>query len=600
MSKALCSHPIALVDKSLQETTHARNPRETLQCAYQAFILSRLNSAQSEDYYHVCLSSLMGSPVQPQGSPYEPTAWVNWARAFDQSSHHTADVVACAWGEADLAAFECCNYELGAKPKYHDVSRAIMALEQRSINLSLDIRSALYAARKLLSCLNPNACGVFLRKLQPLFALDSSAFVSGFAALGLTMADSAYPLVDLLALEVGANPGQAEELLLKSVRPLTGTLRKLAARNDEHWAQEQKLKAQAQAAAKRAVSVESELIPEDKVSFTPEELALSGCGPDTDIPADTLESPAEDSELAPAEFDYDDEAYIEAQAAWSDDDEFDESEAESNRAEAESEGADDELATATDTDVVAERDDALDESAAESDGAEDELAAAADSAVSAGGFDALDELAAEHADALDKQAAESVDTVDELAVAAKPEGLVESAGKVSAAEGAAELFASLQPYDHKGMPEAFAQAGIALVIPEQVHQEFRKANLTPLPSFCQEEAETWKDTDGLMMWRVAGPQRYGTRTMGVLSADLLRPVFVNGLNPKCWYGCRRGTLAYTYVYPEVIGERDAQGVPLVQIIGMDDLAATPRVEYFLEESLTPRSFVRALLKPRCG
>ena len=60
MVKALRSHPIALVDESLQESTHARSPCESLQCAYQAFILGQLKPAERQAYYPICLSSLQG------------------------------------------------------------------------------------------------------------------------------------------------------------------------------------------------------------------------------------------------------------------------------------------------------------------------------------------------------------------------------------------------------------------------------------------------------------------------------------------------------------------------------------------------------------
>ena len=96
LSKALRSHPIALVDESLQESTHARSPRESLQCAYQAFILGQLKPAERQAYYPICLSSLQGNPVEPTGSRYEPSAWINWARDFAATSSHAADYVACA------------------------------------------------------------------------------------------------------------------------------------------------------------------------------------------------------------------------------------------------------------------------------------------------------------------------------------------------------------------------------------------------------------------------------------------------------------------------------------------------------------------------
>lgn len=44
-------------------------------------------------------------------------------------------------------------------------------------------------------------------------------------------------------------------------------------------------------------------------------------------------------------------------------------------------------------------------------------------------------------------------------------------------------------------------------------------------------------------------------------------------------------------------ECDAQSVPLVQIIGADDLAATPHVEYFIEESLKRDALSEHFLNP---
>ena len=50
MIRALRSHPIALVEKSLQESTHSRSQRETLQCYYHAFILDQLKINECQAY----------------------------------------------------------------------------------------------------------------------------------------------------------------------------------------------------------------------------------------------------------------------------------------------------------------------------------------------------------------------------------------------------------------------------------------------------------------------------------------------------------------------------------------------------------------------
>ena len=284
LSKALRSHPIVLVEPSLQESTHARRPRESLQCAYQAFILGQLKPAERQAYYPICLSSLQGSPVEPTGSRYEPSAWINWARDFAATSCHPADYVVCAWDEADLSFFECCDYELDAKPKSNDVKRALMALEQRAQNLTLELLPALSSTCQLLTSLNPRACAPLLHKLQPLFARDSSGFVAGFAELGCSMADSDYSLVNLLALDADAEPEQAEEFLLQSERPLKGALRKLAKLNDERWAQEL-------AEAECAAQVAPESTDEEESSEASEDLAESDYdyGYDPDIPEDPEE-----------------------------------------------------------------------------------------------------------------------------------------------------------------------------------------------------------------------------------------------------------------------------------------------------------------------
>ena len=478
LSKALRSHPIALVDESLQETTHARCLREALQCDYQAFILSQLKPSERQAYYHICVSSLLGHPIEPTGSRYEPSGWINWARAFAASPSQAADYVSCAWDKSDLSAFECCDYELGAKPKSHDVKRAIMALEQRSRNLTLELLPALSSTCQLLHCLNPRVCGNFLRKLQPLFVLDSSGFVEGFAQLGRTMIDCDYPLVKLLALE-DAEPGQAEEFLRQSERPLTGALRKLAERNDELWAQEQ-------------AEAECELQAETE-SGTAQESA-SAANKANDSLFDNYDPSTDDFDPAGAE--------LEAMRQY------------------------------------------------------------------------------------------------ELKVQAEAEAKAQAEAKARAlAQAEAEIVATLKPYNYRGIPEAYAQVGLELLTPEPVYQEFRKADITPLPAFCMADAETWKDRDGMTVWRVVGKQRYGTREMGMFYVELLRPVFVNGFHPECWYGCRRGTTVYTYVYPEAIRECDAQGVPQAQIIGADDLASAPRVEWFIEESLTREQLSEHFLRP---
>ena len=478
LRKALRSHPIALVEESLQESTHGRSLRETLHCDYQAFILGQLKLNECQAYYHICLSSLGDNPIEPTGSCYEPRGLINWARALEQSPYQLADYVSCAWDETDLAAFECCDYELGEKPKPNDVQLALMALEQRSRNLTLEMRPPLDAISQLLNYLDPSVCGIILRKLQPLFLCDSCGFVEGVADLGRTMIDCDYPLVKLLALE-DDEPGQAEEFLRQSERPLTGALRKLAERNDELWAQEQ-------------AEAEGEL-PAETESGTAQESA-SAADKANDSLFDNYDPSTDDFDPAGAE--------LEAMRQY------------------------------------------------------------------------------------------------ELKVQAEAEAKAQAEAKARAlAQAEAEIVATLKPYNYRGIPEAYAQVGLELLTPEPVYQEFRKADITPLPAFCMADAETWKDRDGMTVWRVVGKQRYGTREMGMFYVELLRPVFVNGFHPECWYGCRRGTTVYTYVYPEAIRECDAQGVPQAQIIGADDLASAPRVEWFIEESLTREQLSEHFLRP---
>ena len=575
LSKALRSHPIALVDESLQETTHARSPRESLQCAYQAFILGQLKPAERQAYYPICLSSLQGNPVEPTGSRYEPSAWINWARDFAATSGQAADYVACAWDEADLSSFECCAYELDAKPKSNDVKRALMALEQRAQNLTLELLPALSSTCQLLTSLNPRACAPLLHKLQPLFTRDSNSFVEGFAELGCSMADSDYSLVNLLALDADAEPEQAEEFLHQSERPLKGALRKLAKLNDERWAQEL-------AEAECAAQVASESTDEEEGASSSEDLAESDYdyGYDPDIPEDPeeYESSSDDG-------------------ASSDDDDEPEAEADDE----------DEAEAATESEATEQPEDAPDDGSSSDAGdeSEDEADCAAEAEAT------TESETSEQPEDAPETTAESEGTAESENKAQPEEATEATTESETSAQSAAtaqtevkakqrtltELIATLRPYNHQGLPEAYARMGLKLVIPEQVHQEFGKADIAPLPGFCLNDAETWQDRNLMSVWRVVGEQRYGTRQMGVFSADLTRPVFVNGLNPLCWYGCRRGTIAYTYVYPEAITQCDAQGVPLAQIIGMDELGTTPRVEWFIEETLKREQLSEHFLSP---
>ena len=95
---------------------------------------------------------------------------------------------------------------------------------------------------------------------------------------------------------------------------------------------------------------------------------------------------------------------------------------------------------------------------------------------------ALSEISAEYeAMAKSKVAAETVVEIKtDPEGAANPEVTAAAQSKVGDA-----IIAALPPYNHQGILEIFAQAGIALITPEQVHQEFRKADVTALPMFSQ-------------------------------------------------------------------------------------------------------------------
>ena len=381
------------------------------------------------------------------------------------------------------------------------------------------------------------------------------------------MADSDYSLVNLLALDADAESEQAEEFLLQSERPLKGALRKLAKLNDERWAQEL-------AEAECAAQIAPESITEEESSEASEDLAASDYDYDPDIPEDpeAFESSPDDG-------------------ASSDDDDEQDSEADD---EAEAEATTESEATEHPEDAPDDcsSSDADDEHDSEADCAA-EAEATTESETSEQPDEATETTVQSEAS---EQPEETAETTAQAEATAQSEATAQAEVKTKQ-KSLTELIATLRPYNHQGLPEAYARMGLKLVIPEQVHQEFGKADIAPLPGFCLNDAETWQDRNLMSVWRVVGEQRYGTRQMGVFSADLTRPVFVNGLNPLCWYGCRRGTIAYTYVYPEAITQCDAQGVPLAQIIGIDELGTTPRVEWFIEETLKRAQLSEHFLSP---
>ncbi len=288
LSKALRSHPIALVPESLQAEACERRPEQQLSCDYQAYLLGKLKPQLRVTLFNQSLQNVFA----PHGLSLErqveldcclarlaPQHLMLWARGDFSLPAYQAYYAQMApdWTEDDLSAFECCDYELSAVPKAADVKRFTLALEQRRRCLEPNLKLVLSDLITLLSNLQPRATGLLLHKLQPLLRCDSLEFCRGLCALGRALPDN-YPLVALLSLAPAAdhaenedtpNPAGAEpqptaeaqrtqlqaatnDFLHSTETKLRGRLLKLAQRNDERAAQLQLAAAQAAAADTQA------------------------------------------------------------------------------------------------------------------------------------------------------------------------------------------------------------------------------------------------------------------------------------------------------------------------------------------------------------
>ena len=210
LSKALRSHPIALVPEPLQREAYARRPEQQLSCDYQAYLLGVLKTQPRTQLFNQCLSSV----VAPQGLSLEhqaqldcvlesltPQAWLSWAHGAAElpafQAYHAQ--MAQAWTEHDLAAFECCAYELGERAHSADVKRFTLALEQRRQCMEFGLQPIVGSIITLLSLLKPVATTCLLHKLQPLMRCDGAAFTQGLRQLGATV-PARFALVALLSL----------------------------------------------------------------------------------------------------------------------------------------------------------------------------------------------------------------------------------------------------------------------------------------------------------------------------------------------------------------------------------------------------------------
>ena len=81
-----------------------------------------------------------------------------------------------------------------------------------------------------------------------------------------------------------------------------------------------------------------------------------------------------------------------------------------------------------------------------------------------------------------------------------------------------------------------------------------------VPAFLTRCAQITRDASFPERWEITLPQLYGKQTeKGYV--DLVQPKLVNYLDPECWRGATAGMLEQTFVLPQMISARDAQGVP---------------------------------------
>ena len=511
--KCLRSHPIALVAPEQQALAHQRTESEQLNCDYQALVLTYLKPAERPAFYNMCLSSVTAlngltnhQLIEQAAAHYAPLTLRAWAHQFTGAPE---DQLTRAWNLADLSHFECCDYELPQQPKAYDVKRTCLALSERAQCVTLEAQQAINDLSLSISRMQPRHLGSALTKINPLFQLDGVGFIQGLAQLGRFIPQH-YPLVPLMAPGITATnaTNQAEQVkdYLKSTElKLKGKLRKQAECND----------AQFQAELEQAEQQASDLASKSDHKDRDDQGGSSG--------SNDSGSTSNDSGTTP-----------------------------------DTSGSSEDIAAASST-----------ENAADLGDHDWFVPILPELPFGSARSTASDAIAPEDHDWF-------VPILPESPFAPSP-----------APANTAELsdhswFVPILPVTDFGLSAApkvnedevvktYQQLDLVPLVPElcYLHQlpVTQPEKLPDVPAFLAEYAQLKRADAHPERWEATFPQLYGDKTdYGYV--DLVQPTLVNALDPKCWYGASAGALPHTFVLPQAISTRDAQGVPQALVLNL--------------------------------
>ena len=551
--KCLRSHPIALVAPEQQALAHQRTRTEQLSCDYQALVLTYLKPAERPAFYNMCLSSVTAlngltnhQLIEQAAAHYAPLTLRAWAHQFTGAPE---DQLTRAWDLADLSHFECCDYELPQQPKAYDVKRTCLALSERAQCVTLEAQQAINDLSLSISRMQPRHLGSALTKINPLFQLDGVGFIQGLAELGRFIPQH-YPLVPLMAPVITATDAtnQAEQVkdYLKSTElKLKGKLRKQAECNDAQFQAELE-QAQQQA---RVLASKSDHKDRDDQSGS------SGSNDSGITPNDSGNMP-------------------------------------------DASGSSEDIAAASSTNNAADQGDhdwfvpILPESPFASSSAPANTTDLSDHSwfvpilpVTDFGLSAAPQSEVDQDSTTDTEPEVThADSTHDWFVPVLPESPFASS---TAPANAADLsdhswFVPILPVTDFGLSAApkvnedevvktYQQLDLVPLVPElcYLHQlpVTQPEKLPDVPAFLAEYAQLKRADAHPELWEATFPQLYGDKTdYGYV--DLVQPKLVNALDPQCWHGASSGVLPHTFVLPQAISTRDAQGVPQALVLNL--------------------------------
>ena len=553
--KCLRSHPIALVAPEQQALAHQRTRTEQLSCDYQALVLTYLKPAERPAFYNSCLTSVttLNGLTNPQlieqeqaAAHYAPITLRTWAHQFTGAPEAQ---LTYAWDLADLSHFECCDYELPQQPKAYDVKRTCLALSERAQCVTLEAQQAINDLSLSISHMQPRHLGPALTKINPLFQLDGVGFIQGLAQLGRFIPQH-YPLVPLMAPGITATDAtnQAEQVkdYLKSTElKLKGKLCKQAECNDAQFQAELE---QAQQQARVLASKSDHKDRDDQ----------SGSSGSNDSG-----STSNDSGTTP-----------------------------------DASGSSEDIAAASSTNNAADLGDhdwfvpILPESPFASSSAPANTTDLSDHSwfvpilpVTDFGLSAAPQSEVDQDSTTDTEPEVThADSTHDWFVPVLPESpFAPSPAPANAADlSDHSWFVPTLPVTDFGLSAApkvnedevvksYQQLDLVPIVPELCHLHHlpveQSEKLPNVPAFLAEYAQLKHADAHPERWEATFPQLYGDKTdYGYV--DLVQPKLVNALDPQCWHGASAGALPHTFVLPQAISTRDAQGVPQALVLNL--------------------------------